>query len=156
MPKCKNDKTRSYTGNEPSPKGRGYCAHAEEVGKRRKGKDGQFWVVKETKRGKRWFKVSKSVRSPGRQKKNSLKSSAKGQGFSMQSGDSDLTPYEKNNIDNLMTKKMFDDESLRKAVQAYKEDPETTIMVYGPLDKWDISRVNPRLQKGFQKRYLNK
>ena len=74
----------------------------------------------------------------------------------MQSGDSDLTPYEKNNIDNLMTKKIFDDESLRKAIQAYNEDPETTIMVYGPLDKWNISRVTPSLQRGFGKYYLNK
>ena len=64
MPRCKNDETRRYTGNEPSPKGRGYCAHAEEVGKRRKGKDGNFWVARETTKGKRWFKANKSVKSP--------------------------------------------------------------------------------------------
>ena len=32
MPKCKNDPTKSYKGDEPSPKGLGYCAHAEKVG----------------------------------------------------------------------------------------------------------------------------
>ena len=26
---CKNDKTKKYSGNEPSPKGNGWCAHAE-------------------------------------------------------------------------------------------------------------------------------
>ena len=32
MPKCKNDPKKSYKGDEPSPKGLGYCAHAEKVG----------------------------------------------------------------------------------------------------------------------------
>ena len=50
MPKCKNDKTRSYKGNEPSPKGLGYCAHAEDLNKKRKGKDGNIWIVSETKK----------------------------------------------------------------------------------------------------------
>lgn len=36
MPKCKNDTTRSYKGNEPSPKGLGYCAHAEKLNKKKK------------------------------------------------------------------------------------------------------------------------
>ena len=39
MPKCINDKTRTYKGSEPSPKGLGYCAHPEEVGTRKYGKD---------------------------------------------------------------------------------------------------------------------
>lgn len=29
MLECKNDKKSTYKGNEPSPKGFGYCAHAE-------------------------------------------------------------------------------------------------------------------------------
>ena len=45
MPLCKNDSTRSYKGTEPSPKGFGYCAHAEKVGVNRKGKDGNIWIV---------------------------------------------------------------------------------------------------------------
>lgn len=60
MPKCKNDPTRNYKGDEPSPKGLGYCAHAEDVGIQRKGKDKNFWEVKITKTGvKKWVKVPK-------------------------------------------------------------------------------------------------
>lgn len=55
MPKCKNDSTRSYKGTEPSPKGKGYCAHAEKIGSKKKGNDGNKWEVKTTKTGtKRW------------------------------------------------------------------------------------------------------
>ena len=55
MPKCKNDESRNYKGDEPSPKGLGYCAHAEKVGKIMEGRNGYKWVVKETKKGsKRW------------------------------------------------------------------------------------------------------
>lgn len=39
MPNCKNDPKRYYTGNEPSPKGLGYCAHAENVNTKKKGTD---------------------------------------------------------------------------------------------------------------------
>ena len=57
MPECKNDPSRTYKGDEPSPKGLGYCAHAEKVGKRMEGKDGYYWLVKTTKKGsKRWVK----------------------------------------------------------------------------------------------------
>ena len=38
MPKCKNDKTKTYKGTEPSPKGLGYCGHAEKLGQKRKEK----------------------------------------------------------------------------------------------------------------------
>ena len=57
MPICKNDPTKSYKGNEPSPKGLGYCAHAEEVGKIRKGLDGNKWKINKTSKGiKRWIR----------------------------------------------------------------------------------------------------
>ena len=46
MPKCKNDPTKSYKGNEPSPKGLGLCAHAEKEGVIKKGKDKHNWIVK--------------------------------------------------------------------------------------------------------------
>ena len=39
MPKCKNDKNRTYKGTEPSPKGLGICAHAEKIGLKLKGND---------------------------------------------------------------------------------------------------------------------
>lgn len=40
MPFCKNDNKRSYKGNEPSPKGLGFCAHTEDIGKIMDGLDG--------------------------------------------------------------------------------------------------------------------
>jgi len=46
MPPCKNDAKRSYTGEEPSPKGLGYCAHAEAEDSERAGRDGRTWVVR--------------------------------------------------------------------------------------------------------------
>lgn len=59
MPKCKNDPNKNYEGNEPSPKGLGICAHAEKLNSKKKGKDGNMWIVKETKNGvKRWVKHS--------------------------------------------------------------------------------------------------
>jgi hypothetical protein len=52
---CKNDPKKFYKGDEPSPKGLGYCAHAESIGKVRKGKDGNIWKVESTSKGiKRW------------------------------------------------------------------------------------------------------
>ncbi len=55
---CKNDKKATYTGNEPSPKGLGWCAHAEKVGVKKTGRDGLTWVVDTTSTGvKRWVKA---------------------------------------------------------------------------------------------------
>ena len=60
MPKCKNDPNRKYKGTEPSPKGLGWCAHGEKEGKKRKGKDGNIWIVKVVKNGsRRWIKCKK-------------------------------------------------------------------------------------------------
>lgn len=60
MPKCKNDHKRTYKGTEPSPKGLGHCAHSEKVGKKMKGKDGNQWIITQTKKSvKRWSKVKK-------------------------------------------------------------------------------------------------
>jgi hypothetical protein len=36
MPTCKNDSKKSYKGTEPSPKGLGFCAHAEKLGSTKK------------------------------------------------------------------------------------------------------------------------
>jgi len=59
MPTCKNNPTRSYKGTEPSPKGLGYCASGESIGKKRKGKDGKMWIIKEVSNGSgRWMKFS--------------------------------------------------------------------------------------------------
>ena len=64
MPKCKNADTGTYKGTEPSPKGLGYCARGEKVGKKKKGLDGNMWEVKETKNGTaRWVKITKINKS---------------------------------------------------------------------------------------------
>jgi hypothetical protein len=58
MPKCLNDHTKTYKGDEPSPKGFGYCAFPEEDGKIMLGKDNKQWKVKLTSNGqKRWYKT---------------------------------------------------------------------------------------------------
>ena len=66
MPLCKNDPKRKYKGDEPSPKGLGWCAHGEKEGKVRKGLDGNKWVVKKVSSGSlRWVKsgsASKSIK----------------------------------------------------------------------------------------------
>lgn len=60
--KCKNDLTRTYSGTEPSPKGLGWCAHAEDTGKVRKGRDGALWTVAQDKNGtKAWKKKTRQV-----------------------------------------------------------------------------------------------
>lgn len=51
MPKCKNDSTKSYKGTEPSPKGLGYCAHTMKNAVKKKGKDGNIWIIKTVKNG---------------------------------------------------------------------------------------------------------
>jgi len=56
MPACKNDKTRTYVGTEPSPKGKGWCAHAQTVGDRKRSADGRMWIVCADKNDRRSWK----------------------------------------------------------------------------------------------------
>ena len=70
---CINDKSRRYLGNEPSPKGLGFCAHDESTGVTRKGRDGNMWKVKEDKNGvRRWYKQGESNKSSAK-KEGTLK-----------------------------------------------------------------------------------
>ena len=75
MPPCKNDPKRKYKGDEPSPKGLGWCAHGEKEGEVRKGRDGNKWVVKKVSSGSlRWVKsVGDSKPIKISVKKNSVK-----------------------------------------------------------------------------------
>ena len=80
MPKCKNDESKSYKGDEPSPKGLGYCARGEKEGSRKKGKDGNMWEVKKVSSGsKRWIKIIKESKQDVDKwiKKNILKGDIK-------------------------------------------------------------------------------
>ncbi len=54
MPTCKNNSKKSYKGNEPSPKGLGFCASSEKEGTKMKGLDGNIWI----KTSGRWIKYS--------------------------------------------------------------------------------------------------
>ena len=59
MPKCINDPKKRYKGDEPSPKGLGYSASAEEVGKIMIGLDNNNWIVVTNKNMvKRWKKTN--------------------------------------------------------------------------------------------------
>lgn len=64
--KCKNDPKSHYKGDEPSPKGRGYCAHAEKVGTKKKGTDGGIWTVstRGEKKQKYWKKPTSKKPTP--------------------------------------------------------------------------------------------
>ncbi len=57
MPKCLNDKTKSYTGKEENPKGLGYSASGEALGTVMKGKDGNDYIVKGSEDTKKWILV---------------------------------------------------------------------------------------------------
>jgi hypothetical protein len=54
MPKCINDNTKKYTGNENTPLGLGYSSSVETVGTIMKGKDDKIYIVKLTKNSNRW------------------------------------------------------------------------------------------------------
>ena len=74
MPACKNVKSKTFTGKENTPLGRGYHASGEKVNTVMKGKDGKKYKVVKTKTSKRWQKVNGRMKSPGR--------SARGAGMS--------------------------------------------------------------------------
>ena len=57
MPKCLNDATKTYVGDEFTPKGLGYSASGEKVGTIMKGRDGNDYIVHETKTCLKWLKV---------------------------------------------------------------------------------------------------
>lgn len=69
MPLCQNAPTVKYKGTEPSPKGTGFCARAENIGTKMKGQDGRMWVVKATAKGvKRWAPIVGGARKNGKKK----------------------------------------------------------------------------------------
>lgn len=56
--KCINDDKSYYKGNEPSPKGFGYCAHAEKANTVKIGTNKKLWIVKLYDSGiKRWTQL---------------------------------------------------------------------------------------------------
>lgn len=53
-----------YTGNEPSPKGNGFCAHEGVVGTIRVGRDGNRWAIVTDKNGRQRWQAKKATKSP--------------------------------------------------------------------------------------------
>jgi len=70
MPTCKGLSKIYYTGNEPTPKGLGFCARSEKVGKRRRGNDGEMWMVHEDSIGRlAWKRIRRGMKTPGTSKR---------------------------------------------------------------------------------------
>ena len=65
MPVCKNVKSKTFTGKENTPLGKGYHASGEKIGSVMKGKDKKNYKVVKTKTGKRWQKVELKRTSRG-------------------------------------------------------------------------------------------
>jgi len=76
MPKCKNDPKRHYSGTEPSPKGKGFCAHACKIGSRKRGRDGKMWVVRKTKTCRRWARTASKPARPAKRARPATKGHA--------------------------------------------------------------------------------
>ena len=109
MPKCSNDTTKSYKGDEPSPLGLGFASSPLEVGTVMKGRDGSDWIVGETQTGvKRWKKVS--VKKEKASKDNT--------------SDEDEPPTEKKKTTK-KEKSAEEDESLTKKKKTSKKEKST-------------------------------
>ena len=79
MPYCKNDPKKTYKGDEPSPKGFGYCAHSENIGTIKNGKDGNKWIISVTSKGvKRWtkYETKKKTEKLSIKNKSSIKNNS--------------------------------------------------------------------------------
>jgi Cft2 family RNA processing exonuclease len=55
---CSKGVKAYFKGNEPSPKGLGYCARCTPLKVIMKGKDGNLWENKKYSKGKRWVRVN--------------------------------------------------------------------------------------------------
>ncbi len=49
MPKCKNDPTQYYVGDEESPLGLGFCSNVEKEDTAMQGNDGNLWIINKNK-----------------------------------------------------------------------------------------------------------
>jgi len=70
MPKQAKNGEGTYTGKEPSPKGLGFNARNEGIGKTKRGKDGNMWKVQADKNGVGHWKL-RSGRVKSNNKNNS-------------------------------------------------------------------------------------
>lgn len=69
----------TFKGTEPSPKGFGFCARNERLAKKRKGVDGNIWIVAERSNGSfYWKRYSTGIKDKKISKKQQSKKSNKG------------------------------------------------------------------------------
>jgi len=140
MLKCKNDPTRKYKGTEPSPKGLGYCAHSDKVGKERKGKDGNKWIVKEIKNGsKRWMKV-----------KNNDKKEVKSKNISNKTKNIDCSKFRRYE---LRVKSLFSKYIKIKTLEGLKGSKNH---IYKIIDYNTFEEVETKIPKGYKSVKVNK
>ena len=79
MPNCLNDPSAYFKGDEPSPKGYGFCAHAEPEDRVRIGTDGEYWVVQRDKNGRKaWRRLANSGSVKKAKKQTSAKKAVPG------------------------------------------------------------------------------
>lgn len=90
---CIKDNKKKITGKEPSPKGLGFCAHTEKINTKKKGRDGNDWIVKKTKTSKRWFRLPKNKKT---KKKVMISNELK--------DETDIIIWEKQNLKDKFTK----------------------------------------------------
>lgn len=131
--KCKNDSSRYYKGDEPSPKGRGYCAHAEKIGTRKLGLDGDYWIVIKTNSGvKRWYQPKKASKKASNKESN--KTSKKASKKDIEKGGfiskKDMTNNRYTIIDNGGTPFVVKTDPINEEICVYTyegdDEPETT------------------------------
>jgi len=140
MPQCKNDPTRSYKGNEPSSKGRGYCAHTEDIGKKRKGIDGLMWEVKKYGKIKRWTKPT------GKNKSKETKS-----GLQLDTWIADFSATDKAKVKKLCSgvKKNIEKEDILVEIIPNHISPGGFYWADCPWDKMSEIHGNNYLEKDF-------
>ena len=123
MPTCKNNPTRKYKGTEPSPKGLGYCAHSDKVGKERKGKDGS----------KRWMKV-----------KNNDKKEVKSKNISNKTKNIDCSKFRRYE---LRVKSLFSKYIKIKTLEGLKGSKNH---IYKIIDYNTFEEVETKIPKGYK------
>lgn len=152
MPKCRNDNSKYYKGSEPSPKGKGWCAHAEKVGTKKRGNDKNVWIVKKIGKTKRWVKVHPKKPVKTTKKPTIVKKSNRTIDFRMIIGyytdnwDEDAKTLSKPEIVKMMqTKQVWDtfDISMETGVHTYERGTYNVLPKITPSNVKSIKVQNP-------------
>lgn len=133
---CKNDPKSKYKGTEPSPKGLGWCAHAEKIGTIKKGKDKNNWIVEENSNGvKRWVKCKMTMEDAYVICDNTSNKIRKW--YTILSTGGYLLVY-KDKVKMIDSKKKTDKARMRELVEKYNKgvlDPNVLKIVWAPMSQ---------------------